>query len=160
MVSARYSGDNTSGDDAAAVEQANGPGPLSGCNIVEYYYRLYESITTLRIIPRRNIRGWTMKRLLIAVAFSAAFATASFADEPIKVRGCVMRGVEAGCLVLRTSKQTYDISAAQPRPSPGMYGQVEGMVWNGVSHCMQGQIINPAKWTPSPRLCVRHKPRK
>jgi hypothetical protein len=99
-----------------------------------------------------------MKRLLIAVAFSAAFVTTSFADEPIKVRGCVVKGVEAGCLMLRTStRKMYDITAAEPKPAPGMYGQIDGTLWSGIGTCMQAPKIDPAKWTPSPRLCLHAK---
>ena len=100
---------------------------------------------------------------LLALAFVASafvtppFVTPSLADEPIKVTGCVAAGVEAGCLVLRTTTgKTYDVTAAKPAPTPGAYGDVDGTLkTGGVTTCQQGSAISPATWTEKSKVCPK-----
>jgi hypothetical protein len=95
---------------------------------------------------------------LLSLAFvTAAFTTPSLADEPIKVTGCVAPGVEAKCLVLRTTTgKTYDITAAKPAPTPGSYSDVDGTLkTDGVTTCQQGPAINPATWTEKSKVCPK-----
>jgi hypothetical protein len=96
--------------------------------------------------------------LLSLASVAAAFVTPSFADEPIKVTGCVAPGVEAGCLVLRTTAgKTYDITAAKPAPAPSSYGDVDGTLkTQGVTTCQQGPAINPATWTEKSKVCPKN----
>jgi hypothetical protein len=103
-----------------------------------------------------------MKRLLVAGSLAMAFVTQAFvtpcrADEPIKVTGCVSAGVEAKCLVLRTTTgKTYDITAAKPAPTPGTYGDVDGTLkTDAVTTCQQGPAINPATWTEKGKICPK-----
>jgi hypothetical protein len=99
--------------------------------------------------------GWKMQKLLVAGLLSLAFLTPAVAED-VKATGCVAKGVEAGCLVLRTiTFQTYDISAARPRPRPGSYIEVVGQIKFGPSHCMQGPIIDPIKWTRKGKFCPK-----
>jgi len=95
---------------------------------------------------------------LLALAFVApASVTPSVADEPIKVTGCVAPGVEAKCLVLRTTtSKTYDITAAKPAPAPGTFGEVDGTLkTEGVTTCQQGPAINPATWAEKAKVCPK-----
>ena len=88
-------------------------------------------------------------------------AVPAFADQPIKVSGCVVKGVEFGCLALRHGNKTYNISAAEPKPSPGTFGTVTGTLrdhW--VSFCQQGPIISPASFRAGPVLCVKPTKKK
>jgi hypothetical protein len=103
-----------------------------------------------------------MQKFLVAGLFSLALVapsavTSSLADEPIKVTGCVAAGVEAKCLVLRTTAgKTYDITAAKPAPTPGAYGDVDGTLkTDGVTTCQQGPAINPATWTEKGKVCPK-----
>ena len=103
-----------------------------------------------------------MKKLLVAALFSLALATPSLAqDKPIKVSGCAMKGAVLGCMVLRTvSGKTYNISAAQPMPTPDTYGTVEGTLRNWITFCQQGAVINPATWTERGKICPLRKAKK
>jgi hypothetical protein len=98
-----------------------------------------------------------MQRLLVAGLFSLTCLTPALAEQPIKVTGCVAKGVEAGCLVLRTNTfQTYSISAAKPKPTPGTYGEVSGMIkFGAITICMQGEVIDPAKWIEKGKFCPK-----
>ena len=103
-----------------------------------------------------------MPKLLVAGLLSLALVapalvTPSLADEPIKVTGCVSAGVEAGCLVLRTTAgKTYDVTAAKPAPTPGAYGDVDGTLkTGGVTTCQQGPAISPATWTEKSKVCPK-----
>jgi hypothetical protein len=95
-----------------------------------------------------------MRRVLAASTLLSILAAPAFADQRITVSGCAERGVEFGCIVLRTvTGRTYNISAAQPMPEPGTYGTVKGMIWQGVSFCQQGPIIKPAAWHMRGKIC-------
>ena len=98
-----------------------------------------------------------MQKLLGVGLFALAFLTPALAAEPIKATGCVEKGVEAGCLVLRTNTfQTYSISAAKPTPVPGSYGEVTGEInFGAVTSCMQGEVIDPAKWVEKSKSCPK-----
>ncbi len=100
-----------------------------------------------------------MQKLLAASLFLSAFAGTAVADQPITVTGCVAKGVEAGCLILRTVPgKIYNITAAKPAPVPGSYGTVKGTLKSdGVSNCQQGKIIDPAKWTMKGKVCPKGK---
>jgi hypothetical protein len=102
-----------------------------------------------------------MKKLLLVAAFAVGFAATSFADEPIKVKGCALKGVEAGCIVLRAvNGKTYNITAAVPAPTLGTFGEIEGNLWSGMDFCQQGAIIRPAKWTEKSKVCPKAKSQK
>ena len=90
---------------------------------------------------------------LIALAATGA----AFADEPIRVTGCVEQGVEAGCLVLRAAAgKLYNITAAKPAPAPGAYGEVAGTLKSdAMSICMQGAVVDPATWTAKEGSCPK-----
>jgi len=99
-----------------------------------------------------------MPKLLVAGLLALALVTPAFADEPIKVTGCVAPGVEAKCLVLRTTTgKTYDITAAKPAPAPGSFGEVDGTLkTEGVTTCQQGPAISPATWTEKAKVCPKN----
>jgi len=97
-----------------------------------------------------------MRRAIAAVFFLSLFCTVSYADQPITVSGCVIKGVEPGCFVLLTTPghKRYNISAAQPTPTPDTYGTVRGILrTHWMSHCQQGEVIDPAAWTMRGKLC-------
>ena len=98
-------------------------------------------------------------RTLTATMLCLVPLSLAHADEKVTVSGCVIKGVEAGCIVLRTFPgKIYNISAAQPKPKIGAYGEIEGTIKTGVvSTCMQGDVINPASWTQKGKFCPRHK---
>lgn len=110
-----------------------------------------------RTLPKVTNEGWKMQKLLVTGLFSLAFLTPSLAEQPIKVTGCVEKAVEAGCLVLRTKTfQPYSISAAQPKPTPGTYGEVIGIIkFGAITSCMQGEVIDPAKWIMKSKSCPK-----
>ncbi len=96
-----------------------------------------------------------MKAFCLASGLSLFFATACLADQPITVSGCVVQGVEAGCIILKTAAgPAYVISTAKPTPALGRYGQIKGTLKSDVmSFCMQGAVIDPAEWTQTGKTC-------
>jgi hypothetical protein len=93
--------------------------------------------------------------LALAVLFGPA---ASRADE-VTVSGCPRAGVEAGCITLTTADGTvYDLTAAEPKPEVGIAGTASGTVSQSVSLCMQGIVLKPATWQPTPgAVCAAPK---
>ena len=90
-----------------------------------------------------------MKRALTVLAASLLWSVAAgAADAPqqVTVRGCVEAGVEPSCLVLKGGGQTYNVTAAEPKPAVGTYGTVVGTVSDGMSTCQQGIILAAAIW--------------
>lgn len=99
-------------------------------------------------------------RRVFATGILLSLCTApAFADQPITVSGCAEKGIEFGCIALRTlTGKTYNISAAQPTPVPGTYGTVKGTLRpGGISFCQQGEIINPAAWHMRGKICPLKK---
>ena len=85
---------------------------------------------------------------LVALSFVSCAAAHA---EDITISGCVEKGVEGGCLIMKSGGKTYEINAATPKPVVGAYGTVTGtLATDMASTCMQGTIISPAKWTPDP----------
>jgi hypothetical protein len=103
-----------------------------------------------------------MQKLLVASLLSLALATPSLAqDKPFKVSGCAFKGIEFGCIVLHTvTGKAYNISTAQPMPTPDSYGTVVGTLRNGETFCLQGPVIEPATWTEKGRHCPFRKAKK
>jgi hypothetical protein len=95
----------------------------------------------------------------VGIGLSILSANMCLADEPITVSGCAVRGIESGCIYLKTATGAgYNISAAKPTPRPGSYGKIKGTLKsNGVSTCMQGQVISPAAWTETAQNCPSAK---
>ncbi len=95
-------------------------------------------------------------RFLATLAL-AALATGGLAAaaKDVTVSGCARAGVENGCIVITSKAGTYNISSAKPTPKAGTYGTATGVVFNGVSFCMQGIILKPATWTPDPKKVCR-----
>ncbi len=86
---------------------------------------------------------------VLAVAVLAGPMTAL--AEEVTVSGCPQPGVEAGCIMLQAADGTlYDVSAAEPKPEAGVAGTVTGTASQGASLCMQGVLLKPATWQPTP----------
>lgn len=106
-----------------------------------------------------------MKRNLLLPLFLTAFL-AAFSQVPekaqdkkkevreIKAIGCVRRGVEGGCLLLRTldGSITYNI-LANPRPDVGIVIEIDGTPFRGVTACMEGTPVTVTKWEATGEKC-------
>jgi hypothetical protein len=103
-----------------------------------------------------------MRRVLAAAFLLSLLTTASYAqDKQITVSGCVIRGVEPGCirLIQPGLRKSYDISNAQPTPTRmNTYGRVTGTLrdhW--FSPCRLTDAITPAQYTYIGPLCPMAK---
>jgi hypothetical protein len=98
-----------------------------------------------------------MDKSAIVAVLALAAGSPAFADQPIRVEGCVEAGVEAGCLVLRaTDGKVYNVTAAKPAPAIGAYGEIVGAIKDdAMSICMQGSIVSPAAWTAKQGACPK-----
>ena len=77
----------------------------------------------------------------------------SASAQTVTASGCATQGVTSGCIVLKSGKKTYNISAAKPTPRPGTWGTVKGKVSSDMSMCMQGTLLKPATWRETRRKC-------
>jgi hypothetical protein len=98
-----------------------------------------------------------MKRILITVAILASILPAQDKKKDVrevKATGCVRRGVEGGCLLLKTldGKTAYNIFA-NPRPEVGKVITIEGIDFRGVTACMEGIPITVTKWEATGETC-------
>ena len=77
--------------------------------------------------------------------------------------GCVERGVEAGCLVVkdRSSGNLYRIVIKGLLPKPGDGIEFTGVPDDGVSFCMQGIPLDVITWVKKGSLkCAQAEPPK
>jgi hypothetical protein len=89
-----------------------------------------------------------MSRLILAIsALSLLTSSAAIAkDVSISFSGCVFRGVEGGCLMVRSGLKTYNITGTQPAPAVGRAIAGAGALAGGVGFCMQGNHLKDVHW--------------
>jgi hypothetical protein len=98
-----------------------------------------------------------MKRTLLTVALLASILPAQDKKKEVrqvKAIGCVRKGVEGGCLLLKTldGETTYNIFA-DPKPEVGIVINIEGTDFRGVTACMEGIPITVTKWEATGETC-------
>ncbi len=87
----------------------------------------------------------------LLLGFAALAVPAAGRAEEVTASGCAQPGIEAGCIELMAKDgRLYNITAAVPKPQPGVAGTVSGTVSEGMSSCMRGITLSPAKWSPEP----------
>jgi hypothetical protein len=94
---------------------------------------------------------WLPFLLLVSLASAQEVKTEA---RELKAIGCVRKGVEAGCLLLRTldGKTTYNIYAT-PRPELDTVITIEAKPHSGPTTCMEGIAVDVTKWELSDRKC-------
>ncbi|MFP5250646.1 MAG: hypothetical protein ACLGP3_12555, partial [Acidobacteriota bacterium] len=71
------------------------------------------------------------------------------AGEGIHGQGCVQRGVEAGCLVVKdteTGKLFTLLIEGRARPVIGAGIEFSGTAFKGMTACMQGEPVTVSHW--------------
>ncbi|HEV2688825.1 MAG TPA: hypothetical protein VGV35_09730 [Bryobacteraceae bacterium] len=97
-----------------------------------------------------------MKWITLALMVSLAFAQEAKREvREVKAIGCVRKGVEGGCLLLRTldGQTTYNIYAT-PRPEVDRVITIEGRPHTGPTSCMEGVAVDVTKWELSDQKCT------
>lgn len=81
--------------------------------------------------------------------------------KKVKIRGCPRKGAE-GCVVIDFDGETYDITAAKPRPQIGQRDvALEGCVDESRNPCMQGTRLKDTMWHYTKRRCPKaSKPKR
>ncbi|MGA3263005.1 MAG: hypothetical protein ABSC47_03055 [Terracidiphilus sp.] len=96
-----------------------------------------------------------MKRVVLAVAamaLSAAAVTAGAGSaqdsKEVRAEGCVEPGVENQCLVVKDVKngKLYNVFIKEPRPAIGDGIEFTGVLYDGVTYCMQGTPVQVTSW--------------
>ena len=108
-----------------------------------------------------------MKAIAIAAAMVCAAACAGArqsqpdTSNPIHVTGCVEKGAEAGCLLLKETEtgQLFQLLVRGRRPQPGEGIDITGVPFRGVTSCMQGQPVSVNSWSRSEmQQCTEEEP--
>jgi hypothetical protein len=79
----------------------------------------------------------------------------SHPDSGIHAQGCVQRGVEAGCLLVKdteSGKLYMLLIKGQGRPAFGAGIEFSGAPFHGITACMQGMAVEVSHWTAKPSL--------
>lgn len=95
-----------------------------------------------------------MRTMSLALAILAAAIAGAAQSEPqpageIHGQGCVQRGVEAGCLVLKdteTGKLYTLLIQGRERPAIGAGIEFSGAPFKGMTACMQGVPVTVSHW--------------
>jgi len=107
-----------------------------------------------------------MRRIVVACTLLmpvlGASAQAQQPPQSVDVVGCVSRGVELNCLIIKDSKsgKTYQINAASPRPDPArnLVVHLKGQIAGAVDFCQQGPVLTAITWSYTERQCPAAKP--
>ena len=97
---------------------------------------------------------------LLALASAAATAAPPSDAKPVKGRGCVQAGVEAGCLVVKDtlSGRLYTLLIKGAKPTIGAGIDFAGTPFSGPTTCMQGTPLQLSTWSNNESLqCSKHK---
>ena len=103
---------------------------------------------------------WNWRALFaILLLTNPAFAQqGQTAGQRVKVLGCVSRGIEIGCLIIkdRVTGQTYQINTAKPAPNPARNRVIDliGQVTSAVDFCQQGPVLSKITWHYIRRRCA------
>jgi hypothetical protein len=79
-------------------------------------------------------------------------------ERAVKVVGCVEKGVEGGCVMLRGEDgKKYNLIGAK-RPPLGIYAEVEGAPRPGTpTICMEGEPLEVREWRQLREACAPEK---
>ena len=92
-----------------------------------------------------------MSTFVLYVVTSAALAAdppKSGAPNTLTGAGCVSKGVEAGCLILKdmNQKTVYNVFFKGKKPGIDTAISFQGQVHSGMTMCMQGTAVDVTKW--------------
>lgn len=103
-----------------------------------------------------SITSW----IVAATAALSLVGVSAAEAKTVSFSGCVYRGVEASCLMVRSGGAVYNISAARPRPGVGRPIAGTGWLFTGPTTCMQGTTLTRISWHYTKMLCPLERPRK
>ncbi len=96
--------------------------------------------------------------LLVGSICQAQKEGSSGGVQTVNASGCVSSGVEAGCLMLRSTKdnQLYNLFfKGNNKPRVDTAISFEGTKHEGPTTCMQGTPVDVAKWHPIRMHCPK-----
>jgi len=93
--------------------------------------------------------------IFLATALAVAVPAVSMAaGQLVRFHGCPMAGVQKECVVVRSGRFTYNVTAALPKIQLNGRGIVgRGLVAGGVSSCMQGVGLRGISYTYTRQRC-------
>lgn len=94
----------------------------------------------------------------LAAVAAAALAASSTASAH-NFSGCTYRGVEGGCLMVKSGGTVYNISSARPRPGVNRAIAGHGDLAGGMTTCMQGTALKNIRWHYTKMACPKGRRR-
>ena len=95
---------------------------------------------------------------VVSVAVAFAVSAQAAGDAKVSFRGCPARGVEAGCIVVKSGGKVYDVSAATPPIEvKGLGVSGTGTISGDPNTCMQGTRLKDIKYTYTKMKCPKAK---
>ena len=107
-------------------------------------------------MTKRKLPAATLVWICGAVILGAWPAMAApKGGERVTITACPFSGVTANCLMVRSADGTiYNITAASPRPRPGVLMiRLRGVVTDKFSMCGQGLVLERIRWTRTRQRC-------
>lgn len=88
-------------------------------------------------------------------ALAAASLAASSTASAHNFSGCTYRGVERGCLMVKSGGRVYNITSARPRPGVNRAIAGHGDVARGITICQQGTALKNIRWHYTKMACPK-----
>ncbi len=106
---------------------------------------------------------WTALFTVLLLTTPAYAQQPQAAGQQVTVLGCVARGVEIGCLIIKdhATGKTYQINAAVPPPDPArnLVVRLKGQIAGVVDFCQQGPVLTEISWNYTRMQCPADKSR-
>ena len=98
--------------------------------------------------PKRISVMSTFVLCLMTSAAIAADPPKSGATNTLTGAGCISKGVESGCLILKdlNQKKVYNVFFKGKKPGIDTAISFQGQVHSGMTMCMQGTAVDVTQW--------------
>ena len=109
--------------------------------------------------PKRISVMSTIVLCLMTNTALAADPPKSGAPGEITGAGCISKGVESGCLILKDSNQNtvYNVFFKGKKPKLDTAISFQGQAHSGMTMCMQGRAVDVTKWQQIKSPCPQEK---
>ena|ERR1700733_496226 len=110
------------------------------------------------VVNAKRYTVWNWGALFAVLLLTTPAFAQQGQGQRVKVLGCVSRGVEIGCLIIKdgVTGKTYQINAGKPAPDPARNRVIDliRQTTSAVDFCQQGPVLSKISWHYTRRPCA------